>query len=122
VDSGEVLDALSRVGHAVDESTHADQDFPTLDPGETAAINLTRDEGAILLTDDLAAREIAAELDIEVHGWIGVLLHGYGRGRLSAETAEELIRVLDHDSTLYLSQPLLEYALQVLETDHPDWR
>ena len=101
---------------------HADQDFQTLDPGETAAINLTRDEGAILLTDDLAAREIAAELDIEVHGSIGVVLHGYDRGRLSAETAEELIRALDHDSTLYLSEPLLEYALQVLETDHPDWR
>lgn len=121
VDSDEVLDALSAVDHAVEEITHADQEFPTLDPGETAAINLAKDEGAILLTDDLAAREIAADLGIEVHGSIGVVLHSYGRGILSAEEAEELIRALKHDSTLYLAQPLLEYALQVLEMDHPDW-
>lgn len=121
VNSGGVLDGLSEVDHAVEEITHSDEDVPTLDPGETAAIILARDVGAILLTDDLPAREIAADLGIEVHGSIGVVLYGYGRGRLSTTEAEELIRALEHDSTLYLADPLIEYALQVLETDHPDW-
>jgi predicted nucleic acid-binding protein len=77
--------------------------------------------GGILLTDDLSAREMATDLGIAVHGSIGVVLFGYGRGRLSTQEAEELIRALEHDSTLYLAEPLIKYALQVLDTDYCGW-
>lgn len=121
VNSDEILNALSEIEYVVEEVTHADEELSPLDPGETAAITLARKTEAILLTDDLAAREIAADLGVEVHGSIGVVLRGYGKGRLSTEEAEVLIQSLQHDSTLYLADPLIEYALQVLKTDQPGW-
>lgn len=114
VEDGGVLDALSSVDHAGEE-------FPSLDPGETAAIVRARDDDAVLLTDDLAARETAADIGIEAHGSIGVVLYGYSRGRLSAGEAEAIVRALRHDTTLYLAAPLVEYALHRLESDQPDW-
>lgn len=78
VDQGGVLDGLSELDYEAEEATHSDEDFPALDPGETAAITLARKHGAILLTDDLSARETAADLGIDVHGSIGVVLFGYG--------------------------------------------
>lgn len=121
VSDGGVLDALSRLDHAVRAIDRSDEEFPSLDPGESAAIVLARESGAILLTDDLAAREVAADLDIEVHGSIGVVLDGYGRGHLTAGEAEGLVRALKRETTLYLADPLVEYALQVLESDYPEW-
>lgn len=88
VSDGGVLDALSKVDHAVRAIDPSDEEFPASDPGESAAIVLARDSGAILLTEDLAAREAAADLGIEVHGSIGVVLDGYGRGHLTADESE----------------------------------
>lgn len=106
--SGGVVEALSELDCDVEEAPRSDMDFPALDPGEAAAITLAQLHGAILLTDDLSARETATDLGIEVHGSIGVVLFGYGRGRISTEEAKELVRALEHDSTLYLGEPLIE--------------
>lgn len=121
VSDGAVLDALSSVDHTVRAIDRSDEEFPALDPGESSAIVLALESGAILLTDDLAAREAAEDLGIEVHGSIGVVLDGYGRGHLTADESEALVRALKRETTLYLADPLVEYALQVLESDYPEW-
>lgn len=66
----EVLDATEDLGQTVVEVEPSDDGYPTLDPGETAAIDLASEGGSILLTDYLAAREVASELGVEVHGSI----------------------------------------------------
>ena len=43
------------------------------DPGETAALAIANIRDAILLTDDLAARDAATSLGVEVHGSIGII-------------------------------------------------
>ena len=43
VNNGGVLDVLSEVDHDVKEIAHSDENFPTLDSGETAAIILDQD-------------------------------------------------------------------------------
>lgn len=121
VSDGSVIDALSDVDHSVEAVEHSEEDYPALDPGETAAIIRSRESGAILLTDDLAAREVAADLGIEVHGSIGVVLNGCGSGHLTTNEAKELIRSLSRDTSLYLAGPLVDYALQVLKAEYPGW-
>jgi predicted nucleic acid-binding protein len=48
-----------------------------LDAGEEHALRLMEElAGAVLLTDDRAARSAAQQLGFEVHGTVGVLLFG----------------------------------------------
>ena len=117
----DTLTELSDLDHNVRQVDYAADDYPSLDPGETAAITLASEIGAILLTDDLAARETAKDADIEVHGSIGIVLFGHGRGQLETSQAKRLIRSLKRDTTLYLADPLVEYALQRLGSDYPSW-
>lgn len=114
----EGLDALDYTHRPVEFSSGA---LPTLDPGETAAILLCEDVGAILLTDDLAARGAASDRGIEVHGSIGVVLFSAARGRIDTGEAETLIRRLERDTSLYLAEPLVDYALRALEEEYPGW-
>lgn len=88
---------------------------PELDPGERAALSLARERAAILLTDDLAAREYAAESEIEVHGSIGIIALGYARGQLSKEEAATKMRALQHDTSLFVSQAVVERGIQMLD-------
>lgn len=101
---------------------NGDDDFPTLDPGESAAITICLGSEAILLTDDFAAREVATNLGIEVYGSIGVVLYGDAHDHLDASEAKTLIRSLKRDTTLYLADPLVEYALRVIEADYDGWQ
>jgi len=48
-----------------------DSTYLRLDPGETAALAVCSDRDAILLTDDMDARNTANEEGIEVHGSVG---------------------------------------------------
>lgn len=95
--------------------------FPQLDPGETAALLLCIERDAVLVTDDLAARNAAREEGIEVHGSIGVVLHGYSRGELAEEGAKRILRDLQQDTTLYLSTPLVAHAIELIESDDAGW-
>lgn len=55
-----------------------------LDPGECAAIGRALQIGAGLLADDLAARQCAAELGLDVIGTLGVLVLAKRAGHLPA--------------------------------------
>jgi predicted nucleic acid-binding protein len=95
--------------------------YPHLDPGETAALLICIDRDAILLTDDMDARTTATEAGIEVHGSVGVVLYGYSQGALSQNTAKRTLRELKRDTSLYLSTPLIEHAIESVESDHAGW-
>lgn len=95
--------------------------YASLDPGETAALLLCVERDAVLLTDDLDARNAAKEAGIEVHGSVGIVLYGYGRGELSEEGAKRLLRNLKADTNLYLSEPLVDHAIELVESDEAGW-
>jgi predicted nucleic acid-binding protein len=45
-----------------------------LDPGEASCLTLAISRGLILVTDDLAARQLAQERDVSLTGTVGILL------------------------------------------------
>jgi predicted nucleic acid-binding protein len=92
-----------------------DGQWSTLDPGETAALELCRRLDGMFLTDELDARRKALEHDIEVHGSIGVVLVAYADGLIDDRRARDSIRALESDSTLYLSRPLVQRALDRID-------
>lgn len=96
-----------------------DDRWQSLDPGERAALVLCRRVDGTLLTDDLDARKKADELGIEVHGSIGVVLAAYANGLIDDERARATIRALESDSTLYLSPPLVERAIDRIDDGGP---
>lgn len=50
-----------------------------------------------------------------------MVLYGYSQGELSGERAEQLIRELQRDTNLYLSAPLVERAIALVEADEAGW-
>jgi len=92
-----------------------------LDPGETAALVVCTERDAILLTDDMDARRTATDEGIEVHGSVGVVLHAYSDGALTADAAKRTLHDLQTDTSLYLSTPLIEHAVALVESDDAGW-
>jgi predicted nucleic acid-binding protein len=113
---------VSELEFSVEQVT-ADTDsvYPHLDPGETAALVVCTDRDAILLTDDMDARNTANEEGVEVHGSVGVVLYGFSRGALAKETTKCTLRELKQDTSLYLSTPLIEHAIELVESDSAGW-
>ena len=79
LDIGEVPNELDDLKYALVDVTLDERETDRLDPGETAALAAAAERDAVLLTDDLAAREAAAEAGVEVHGSIGVIALGHAR-------------------------------------------
>ncbi|WP_254533327.1 DUF3368 domain-containing protein [Natrinema gelatinilyticum] len=122
LEHGNESNILTKVEHTVhDVEYDSETAYPHLDPGETAALILCVGRDAVLLTDDLDARNTATDEDIEVHGSVGVVLYAYSRGELTDSEAKQILRTLKQDTNLYLSTPLLEYALQQVEVDDAGW-
>lgn len=88
-----------------------------LDPGETAALAIATDRSAVLLTDDLEARDAAADLDIEVHGSIGIIVLAYTRDRISKPRAIDLMRTLQSETSLFITDAVVERGVELLEDD-----
>lgn len=95
--------------------------FPQLDPGESAALALCLERDALLITDDLDARRIVQREGVEVHGSIGVILYAFSQDELSAHEARRLLRSLQQDTNLYLTGPLIEHAINLVETNDAGW-
>ncbi|WP_135827390.1 hypothetical protein [Halorussus halobius] len=64
-----------------------------LDRGEAEALVITERTDGTLVTDDMAARELADVRDVPVTGSIGLLVSGVHRDLLSVETADEWLDV-----------------------------
>jgi predicted nucleic acid-binding protein len=67
------------------------------------------------------ARNTANEEGIEVHGSVGVVLYGYSQGESTEDAAKRTLRELKQDTSLYLSTPLIEHAIELVESDDAGW-
>lgn len=90
-----------------------------LDPGEAEAIALARQLHADwFLTDDSAARVIAQELTLEVHGSLGMILWAAAKGYLNRTETEDRLDRLNR-SSLWLSSRILAEAKAAVEQLFP---
>ena len=90
-----------------------------LDWGEAEALVLTRQLNADwFLTDDTAARVLAASLGTEVHGSLGVVLWAAAAGHLNRSETETALNGLAA-STLWLSARVLKEAQDALDRIFP---
>jgi len=89
----------------------------TLHIGEHEALCLCLEfPGALLLTDDTAARLAAKTLAVEAHGTIGLLVRSIRRRQMSKEHVLALLSQIPKRSTLHIRPALLaEIIRQVAE-------
>ncbi|MES1244354.1 MAG: DNA-binding protein [Acidobacteriota bacterium] len=88
----------------------------SLDLGEREALACVRDHpGAILLTDDAAARLAARALQVPVHGSIGILLRAIRRRQRTREEVLDLLRSIPVRSTLHIRPSLLHEIIGEVE-------
>lgn len=84
LEAGGVPPALDGLVFDVVEADEGSEWFTTgLDAGEASALDVASKRNAVLLTDDLAAREAAQDADVRVHGSIGVITLAFSRGVVS---------------------------------------
>lgn len=87
-----------------------------LDLGESSSIALTLQENAdIFLTDDLDARIIAKNHNIEVHGTIGIILRAFKEKIFDKNSAIDKIRSLKENSSLYITSDLIKEIISSIE-------
>ena len=65
----------------------------------------------LFLTDDAAARLVAKETGIKVHGTIGLLIRAIRRGLLTPQEVVDILYQLPEKSTLFIKSSLLEEAI-----------
>jgi predicted nucleic acid-binding protein len=65
-----------------------------LDPGEASCLALAITRGLTLITDDLAARELAADRGVRLTGTIGILLALVREGSLSLSRANAVLTAM----------------------------
>ncbi|WP_435349193.1 nucleic acid-binding protein [Haloarchaeobius sp. HRN-SO-5] len=114
LEAGTVPSALNNIEY---ELVEAEETEPTvdLDPGETAALAVASERSAVLLTDDLAARDAAEDINVEVHGSIGVIVLAYTRGELTKSKAAELMRALQTETSLFITDAVVERGITLLD-------
>jgi predicted nucleic acid-binding protein len=107
--------SLEQLDHSTSKSS-GDKTYNGLDSGESAALQIAEErDDVVLLTDDLDARKKAKQLDLPVHGSIGVIALNYGRGRLDFEEAASLMRELQNRSQLFVTDAVIERGIQKLK-------
>lgn len=106
------MDRLSYESVAVGQSSEMASE---LDPGETAALTLAVEHDAVLLTDDMAARDAATDAGVEVHGSLGVIALAYNRDRLDRNEAADCMRALQRETSLFVSDAVVERGIELLD-------
>jgi predicted nucleic acid-binding protein len=100
---------------AAPELTHLAQAF-LLDAGELEALKLMQQSpGAILLTDDAAARLVAERLGYEVHGTIGVVVRALRRRQRTKRQVLNLLRSIPRRSSLFIDARLLDSVIEQVQ-------
>ena len=88
----------------------------SLDAGEQAALSLISSyPGAVLLTDDAAARLAAQALGLRTHGSLGVLLRSVRLGRRKRIEVLSILREIPTRSTLHIRPNLLQEIIEQVE-------
>lgn len=100
------------------ERVTADRDFSTrseLHEGEKAALAIAEEYDAILLTDDMAARDVAKELSVEVHGSVGTIVFAYSENRIDRDEAVNRMRSLQNETSLFVTEAVIEHGIDMLD-------
>jgi predicted nucleic acid-binding protein len=91
----------------------------SLAAGEVEALSiLNRERESIFLTDDSAARLVAAQLGYKVHGTIGVLIRAIRRGLMKPAEVIDVLNAFPLSSTLHIKASLLEEVISRLKQEH----
>jgi predicted nucleic acid-binding protein len=69
----------------------------------------------LLLTDDLAARDVAKRLSLKPVGSLGVIVHAYRHNLISLTDAEHFLDALYSVSSLFVTRDIVETAIQQLQ-------
>jgi predicted nucleic acid-binding protein len=94
----------------------SDNGFLHLHVGEMECLYLCRElDVPLLLTDDLAVREIAKRLSVTPVGSLGVVVKAYHLGHLLLPEAEQLLVDLHDVSSLFVSRTLVDLAIEQLQ-------
>ena len=115
VEAGGVPDGISDLSYELVEADERSVESEELDAGERAALAVAREHDVILLTDDLAAREVASDVGVEVHGSLGVIALGYGRGLLDRGEAASRMRALQRETSLFVTEAVVERGIRMLD-------
>lgn len=87
-----------------------------LDLGESCAISLALQEKInCFLTDDLEARIVAKEYNLEVHGTVGIILRAFREKIINKNNAIEKVRELKSRSSLFITQDLIEEVVNSIK-------
>jgi len=113
VDAGGIPDGLADLSYEFVEADESRIGAEELDAGERAATAVAEEQGVVLLTEDLAAREAASEAGVEVHGSVGVIALGYARGVLDRDGATSLVRALQRETSLFVTEAVVERGIRM---------
>ncbi|CAG0947621.1 hypothetical protein ANRL1_04345 [Anaerolineae bacterium] len=93
----------------------AENRLKELHSGEQECLCLGRQIGvSILLTDDLAAREIAKRLGLRPLGSLGIVVRAYRLRRITLGDAEHKLVELYDKSSLFVTRAIVELAIEQL--------
>ena len=115
VDAGGVPDGLTDLSYELVEAEESRMGAEELDAGERAALAVAKKREVVLLTDDLAAREAASDAGVDVHGSVGVIAVGYGRGLLDRDEAASRMRALQRETSLFVTEAVVERGIEILD-------
>ena len=115
IEAGGVPDGLADLSYELVEADESPDEAAKLDAGERVAIAVATDRAVVLLTDDLAAREVASDAGVEVRGSIGVIALGFGRGLLDRDEAASRMRALQRETSLFVTETVVERGIQMLD-------
>ena len=97
------------------ESFTADHGLQRLQAGERESLFLCSQLAVpVLLTDDLAVRRAAKSLGLTPVGSLGVIARAHRVGRISREAAELHLRDLYSVSSLFVTQTIVDLAIERL--------
>lgn len=102
--------ATSDVDHFI--QTHS---LSNLHVGERESLCLCNQlDIPLLLTDDLAVREAARRLCVRPVGSLGIVVRGHKEGVLTYSEAEKSLIALYEESSLFVTQTIVEIAIEQL--------
>ena len=87
-----------------------------LDPGEAESLVGAIAHDGMLATDDLAARRLAADIDVPVTGSVGLLVLGLRRNALDVETANAWLETWRNERGYYAPVERIEDVLSTEES------
>lgn len=94
-----------------------------LDSGERECLYLCDEIGVpLILTDDLAVRDVATRLNIIPVGSLGIVIKTYRSGKISLQEAESKLNDLYDVSSLFVTKDIVEMAIEHLHKKLPKGR